>query len=193
MGQEQGPEYYDAHLARVIEPLRSSPWLEVYTMAASLLPAPECAGSIADIGCGTGRFAKLLHDAGYRRYWGIDFSSKRVEEAQRYVPDFEFVAASAFDPAVTSRFSDYDIFTFIEVLEHITQDVELVSMVPPGALVVISLPNYDSDGHVRCFDCEDTIRNRFGAMIDFSRGRSLSCARPKRPKNRIFVLSGIRR
>src|SRR5687767_5497612 len=104
MGSERGPDYYDAKMTRVSEPLESSPWRSVYEKATELLPAPPVLGeqTIADIGCGTGRFAELLRRRGYTRYWGIDFSPARVAEARRYVPQFEFVVGDVLAAETSS-------------------------------------------------------------------------------------------
>lgn len=80
-------EFYDQFIDRHLIPLEKSPWRKVYEEAARLLPESKDE-TIVDIGCGTGRFAKLLYDKGYRKYLGIDFSKGMLEEAKRYNPSF---------------------------------------------------------------------------------------------------------
>jgi trans-aconitate methyltransferase len=192
MPPEQGPEFYDARLARVSEPLETSPWLSVYELAASLLPPPP-AGPIADIGCGTGRFAMLLFRAGYDDYWGLDFSPARVAEARSYVPQFEFDVADVFEPATIERFQHFRIFTILEVLEHLERDLDVLAGVPAGAQIVLSVPNYRSAGHVRWFDDLDDVRSRYSELVDFTPGAALVEPRPQKPRKKIFLLAGHRR
>ncbi|MDI5789533.1 class I SAM-dependent methyltransferase [Bacillus licheniformis] len=51
----------------------------MYEEAARLLPESKDE-TIVDIGCGTGRFAKLLYDKGYRKYLGIDFPKECLKK-----------------------------------------------------------------------------------------------------------------
>jgi len=191
VGQEQGPEFYNTHLKKVSLPLEKSPWLDVYEVVLSLLPADDV--PIADLGCGTGRFAKLLARRGYTKYLGIDFAEKRVEAARAYVPQFQFVVGDVLDPAVKSSLQGYRVFVLTEVLEHLQGDLELLESLPGGSCIVLSVPNYDSAGHVRRFESPETVINRYSGLLDFSRRPSLVLTRPVRPERKIFVHSARRR
>jgi 2-polyprenyl-3-methyl-5-hydroxy-6-metoxy-1,4-benzoquinol methylase len=192
MGVEQGPEFYDGRLGQVCVELETSPWLRLYTMVLSVMPPPS-AGPVADLGCGTGRFAKLLQQNGYTDYWGVDFSEKRVEEARRYVPEFEFEVANLFDPAVLDRLANFRVFTIIEVLEHVNDDLGLLSRLPSGGQVVLSVPNFDSAGHVRCFEDVESVIARYEDLVDFTGGPRLTKVGEKNQANRTFVVAGVRR
>ena len=172
-------------------PLEQSPWLDVYQMTLTLLPPGDI--SIADLGCDTGRFAKLLQLNWYTRYFGIDFSARRIEEARAYVPSFRFEVGNVFDPNLRLLWQDYDVFVLTEVLEHLEDDRELIRSIPEGRLVVLSVPNFNSAGHVRRFDCHEQVRERYGDLLDFSQGRSFTNVRARRPEHRIFVSSAWRR
>jgi glycosyltransferase involved in cell wall biosynthesis/SAM-dependent methyltransferase len=187
VGREQGPEFYDGRLQRVMLPLEQSPWLDLYQMTLTLLPPGDV--SIADLGCGTGRFAKLLQLNGYTRYLGIDFSARRIEEARSYVPSFRFEVGNVFDPDLRSLCRDCDVFVLTEVLEHIEDDRELIRSIPEGRLVVFSVPSFNSAGHVRRFEGHEQVRERYGDLLDFSQGRSLTNVRVRRPERRIFISS----
>lgn len=191
MGSEQGPEYYDQHVKRVSLPLEESPWLDLYVQAASLLPSPHKSPRIADVGCGTGRFAKLLHDLGYKGYWGVDFSSVRIRQARLYVPCFEFSVGSVFDDSVERRLKQFDVYVLLEFLEHIENDISFLSTLPPNRLVVFSVPNYDSAAHVRCFNNTDEIISRYQRNLGFSFSE-FKMVENKRRHGRVIFLTSCR-
>lgn len=111
MGTEMPAEFYDQFIDRHLIPLEKSPWRKVYEEAARLLPESKDE-TIVDIGCGTGRFAKLLYDKGYRKYLGIDFSKGMLEEAKRYNPSFTFIEGNVYDEAIVRMLQKYHVFCF---------------------------------------------------------------------------------
>jgi trans-aconitate methyltransferase len=151
VGREQGPDFYDGRLGDFLRPLEESPWLPLYAKAATLLPPVETGPRVLDLGCGTGRMAKLLSNLGYTNYHGIDFSPARIAEAKRYVPGASFETADILHPSTLSRFAEYNAFIVLEVLEHIEADRTLIEALPSGGTVILSVPSYDSAAHVRWF------------------------------------------
>jgi 2-polyprenyl-3-methyl-5-hydroxy-6-metoxy-1,4-benzoquinol methylase len=192
LGIEQGPDYYNGKLARMILPLEASPWKELYEKAFSLLPAPEHGPVIVDIGCGTGRFARLLSNNGYTEYWGVDFSEVRVNEARRYTPEFKFSVGNIFDHWVGEKIKNSNVFVLLEVLEHIDNDIDFLSSLPAGGYVIFSVPNYNSAAHVRFFKDVDDVIKRYNEVIDFSSGKILTIKR-KRPGRMIYLFSCVKR
>jgi 2-polyprenyl-3-methyl-5-hydroxy-6-metoxy-1,4-benzoquinol methylase len=191
VGRERGAEHYDSNLELVSLPLWRSPWLAVYATAAELLATG--AGPIADVGCGTGRLARLLYERGERDYLGIDFSSARIEEARRYAPGMRFDVGDVHDPAVRAWIGAFARFAILETLEHIEDDLGLLEAIPPGSLVVFSVPNYDSAAHVRWFDSPRAVGDRYGGLIDVDPAHAAVLPLARRPEKRIFVLAGRRR
>jgi 2-polyprenyl-3-methyl-5-hydroxy-6-metoxy-1,4-benzoquinol methylase len=191
IGRERGPEFYNGRMHLVKLPLEECPWLDLYQMTLTLLPPNDV--SIVDLGCGTGRFAKLLQLNGYTRYLGIDFSARRIEEARSYVPAFRFEVGNVLDPSLRSLWQGYDVFVLTEVLEHIEDDRALIQSIPEGRLVVFSVPNFNSAGHVRRFEGHEQVRARYRDLLDFSASRSLTNVRTRRPEHRIFISSAHRR
>ena len=190
VGNQLGVEHYDGALARVGRPLESSPWLSVYAHAADLLATRD--GPICDIGCGTGRLARLLWLRGERAYVGLDFSSARIDEARRYCPDLDFSVADLYEPEVRQRLADYQRFVALEFLEHVEDDLGVIEAMPRGALVVFSIPTYDSAGHVRWFSSPEEAVDRYGGLLELDAAHAAVLPRAKRPEKKIFVLSGIR-
>ena len=58
MGEQKGSDYHDTQLARVCEPLETSPWRSRFETVLSIMPPPAKAGPVADLGGGTGAFAR---------------------------------------------------------------------------------------------------------------------------------------
>lgn len=190
MGQEQDASFYDGRLDKVALPLEQSPWLSVYALTADLLPLPASGVGIADLGCGTGRLAKLLQVQGHARYLGIDFSVARIEEARGYVPEFDFEVGDLFDETIVNRLQDFGAFAALEVLEHVNGDLDIVRALPSGATVVFSVPNYDSAGHVRTFPTAEAAAERYGELLEID---SLAVLPRRKVPRKIFVLRGVRR
>jgi len=180
---ECGVEWYDSAVELALLPLEKSPWKELYRTVVELLPVLEESGRIVDLGCGTGRLARLLCDKGYRSYIGIDFSQVRISESARYVPDFEFVKADVFE---WKGYRLGDVILILEVLEHIIDDLGLLNGLPIGSDIVISVPNFMTKSHVRCFNSIEEVCERYSSKIDIAHQTTVV----RSSVNHIFVIQG---
>jgi 2-polyprenyl-3-methyl-5-hydroxy-6-metoxy-1,4-benzoquinol methylase len=190
MGEEKAVDYYDEALDRVSLPLEESPWLGVYAQAADFLAAGS--GPIADVGCGTGRLARLLWLRGEHDYWGIDFSPVRIKEARRYVPEAQFTVGDVYAGHVRERIRGFYRVVALEILEHIQDDLGVIEAMPSGALVVFSVPTYDSAAHVRSFDSPKEAAHRYAELLDLDPSHAAVLPRGRQPDKKIFVLTGTR-
>jgi 2-polyprenyl-3-methyl-5-hydroxy-6-metoxy-1,4-benzoquinol methylase len=118
---------------------------------------------ILEIGCGNGQLAHYLHDEGYRKYSGFDFSKKAVEVAKKRI-DLDFYVGNALNPK--SFKNDYDFIICTEVLEHIKNDKKVIENIQIGTNIIFSLPNFDEESHVRWFLSERQIKKRYYRQID---------------------------
>lgn len=191
MGSEKSADHYDAALDRVSLPLEESPWLGVYAQAADFLSTRS--GAIADVGCGTGRLARLLWLRGERDYWGVDFSPTRIAEARRYVPEARFEVGDVYEQQVRDRLGGFDRLVALEILEHVEDDLGIIASAATGALVVFSVPTYDSSAHVRCFGSPQEVAERYAGLLNLDPKHAAVLPRPKKPHKQIFVLAGTRR
>ncbi len=121
--------------------------------------------AILEIGCGTGHLAEYLHDEGFDKYHGFDFSEQAIAMARRRV-DQDFVVADAYDPA--SYAFDYNVAIALEVLEHLDDDIGVLRKLKGGTCVVLSLPTFDDPAHVRFFREPDDIVQRYQSVVDFT-------------------------
>ncbi|MFO0691489.1 MAG: class I SAM-dependent methyltransferase [Myxococcota bacterium] len=108
--------FYEAHAEAFDRSRGARPWpgwqrlaarlagLSSETPAPPALPLPPSPprdlGSVLDIGCGNGRFACFLHEAGFRfRYTGVDANAALLEAARRQL---------AVGPAAEARLIRHD-------------------------------------------------------------------------------------
>ncbi len=100
---------------------------------------------VLDIGCGSGRMAKLLAEAGYSGdYLGIDpqdrFRAQEWTEASRF--ELRFLQGDA--PAVLPG-SSFDFIVSLSALEHIPDDARLIrclnKLLAPGGLQIHFVPS----------------------------------------------------
>lgn len=108
-----------------------------------LRPSPGL--TLLDLGCGAGRFCLAAHRLGWR-VTGADVSAKALEIARQCMP-FPLVHARADD--LLRAPERYDVVTAFEVLEHLSQPLELLSqmreLAAPSGRVFCTVPNWDCE------------------------------------------------
>lgn len=148
--------------------------------------------SIADFGCGPGQFAQLC--ANRNRYYarGVDFSKNAIAIAKQLNPNLTFVVASLKNPK-TFDF-DFDVAVFCETMEHIENDVEVLSYVPEGKKVIITLPTYDYKSHVRRVQTESDLF-RYKALLSFLKTEliHLNNGQKQNGDRDVYMLVGLRK
>lgn len=168
------PRFYDRDAADPDAlcqlPLSESPWLLLYDAAAEMVSWDT--GPVVDLGCGTGRFARLLTDRGVPAVWGVDFSEAAIRSARDYAKDASFEVADlrTWEPGVIDGAT---VFTCLEVLEHLEDDLDLVGRVPGGHRLIFSVPSYPSESHVRVFRHVGDVFARYERLVDVTAWRAL--------------------
>ena len=116
--------------------------------------------SILEIGCGSGQLACLLRDKGVKNYHGFDFSFKRIEQAKKICPEFDF---SQQDALKTDLFTTYDYNATVatEFLEHVEGDIDVLNRIRSGTTFYGSVPNFPFTSHVRYFNNESEVIIRY--------------------------------
>jgi SAM-dependent methyltransferase len=123
------------------------------------------ARAILEVGCGTGACAHLLMDRARVNYAGFDFSAVAVEKARLRTGKADaFFVGDALQADSYKR--SYDTIVCSEVLEHIESDFRVLEQWASGAYCICSVPNFDSESHVRFFRNEAEVRNRYGTHIE---------------------------
>jgi trans-aconitate methyltransferase len=167
------PYWYDTAMtepgAPSMLPLAQSPWRPLYAEAARWI-APS--SPVVDLGCGTGRFADELRNHGRQApFLGLDFSPATIAEARSYAgtDGIEFEVADLRNWVPDDDRPGGTVYTCLEVLEHLEDDLGLVARVPPGHELVFSVPNYPSKAHLRTFGTLAEIWARYGCLVTFRR------------------------
>ncbi len=102
----------------------------------------------------------MMLDRGAGSYVGFDFSEKAVELARERLPQYvvEVADARTTDLYTSGR---YNVVVTTEVLEHITEDLEVLERVPSGTRILATVPDFPYESHVRWFDTVEQVRERY--------------------------------
>jgi len=122
--------------------------------------------TILDIGCGKGGFLSLCQANGFICY-GFDFSSIAIEICKKYNKLENVWVGNALDKE--NYVDEYDAYLAIQILEHIDQDLNVIRNLRPNIPFIFSLPGWNprsGTGHLRGFRSDDSIRQRYGEIVD---------------------------
>lgn len=189
-------EWYDTAMtepdAPAMLPLEESPWLPMYEALVAMIQENE---EVVDLGCGTGRFIELLrrnkHDAPIT---AIDWSPAAIEEA------FAYFGGNGSKQTTSFRLEDLNewepdperagntVYVCSEVLEHLGDDLGLVTRIPPGHRFLLTVPNFDSESHVRVFVGAGDVWERYAGLLTFRSWRMVGTERKG-----IHVVETVRR
>jgi 2-polyprenyl-3-methyl-5-hydroxy-6-metoxy-1,4-benzoquinol methylase len=163
VGTERPSDWYDRMFSRTAKyqvAYHDSPYYFLWAVIADRVRHAELR-RVLEVGCGTGQLAAFLFDQGIEAYVGIDFSSKAVEYAARMAPAGRFLVDDARHSAIYEEI-EHDVVICTEVLEHIEEDLSVVSRFPPRTRCMFSVPNYNSESHVRFFRDAAAVSERYG-------------------------------
>lgn len=183
-------EYYDDVFERQEVyrcPPEESPYYPLWLAVLSLIK--DKAVRILDIGCGPGQFAALCAEAGHE-YVGLDWSQVAIEVGEEGPGEFHLVDLQQ-DRAYFKE--DYDVATFIEFLEHVPDDLEILADIPRGRTIILTVPDYPGKEHFRFFSDLDQATRRYQSLITVTYRMILSGKNPQGRSAKIFVLKGTRR
>jgi SAM-dependent methyltransferase len=190
-GRERSAEWYDRRFDRNSDyesPYNLSPYYFLWTVIADRIRR-DGLQRVLEIGCGTGQLAALLLDQGVVDYVGLDFSAKAIEIAERAAPRGRFLVDDARHSRAYGEVP-CDVLICTEVLEHIEDDLGVVTKFPPGTRCIFSVPSYESAGHVRHFATSDAVSDRYGPYFTLLGVATFPTAGSE--SQRIFLADGSR-
>jgi 2-polyprenyl-3-methyl-5-hydroxy-6-metoxy-1,4-benzoquinol methylase len=161
MGVEQPASYYDAIYRTAKKYNRHYTgvrWLPLFERAKELLTK----GNILELGCGVGQFAHLIYDSLGRDYTGIDFSKEAIDRCKaKNLKGYHFIQGDVYK---VLQYDNFDNVVALETFEHLN-DIEIISNIPSGKHLVISLPTFKNEAHLIWFDNESQIIDRYKNLI----------------------------
>ena len=131
---------------------------------------------ILDVGCGTGMMLQALKE--YGEVWGLDKSVKAIEYSRTRAPGAHLMQGSFPEQIPQGQF---DIITFLDVLEHIENDKEalrkLVDILQPNGTLIITVPAYqflwtsrdDMNEHKRRYTLPELREKILGANLQIKK------------------------
>ena len=93
-----------------------------YRALFDLTPSPRPGARALDIGCGAGRWARLLSEHGYQTV-GIDLQQALIEAARSRYPNIDFLRTSVQEYSFQAPF---DLVSSVEVIRHNPYEEQLV-------------------------------------------------------------------
>jgi len=190
---------------------------QLYLAVKNLITNKEA--MILDMGCGTGQFAQCLFEHGYYNYFGVDFSRIAIDIASKrlisFYEDYTANSPNYMDVAKVIQYKNqfygetfciygniykmnnhtfnlefFDCICMLEVLEHIERDLELMWSIPAGKTIILSVPNFDSNTHVRYFQDLEDVKARYGIYIDIEEAFEIEIETKKTKPVKLFVVKG---
>ena len=161
---EQKANWYDEVYKTKTEYFKEpeeSIYINVWQKAISLINYER----ILDFGCGPGQFAKLALKLKKRYILGMDFSKEAISIAKKLNNENQGKFAVS-DLLKRNKFPAHDLIVCFEVLEHITNDFDIIKKIEKGKRFIFSVPNYDSASHVRKFNSEAEVFSRYSELLE---------------------------
>jgi 2-polyprenyl-3-methyl-5-hydroxy-6-metoxy-1,4-benzoquinol methylase len=126
--------------------------------------------SIIDLGCGCGHFANMLYDKGHEKYLGVDFSDIAIEKCKglNLKRLFKFQCEN-LEKFLLKTIKRDDIYTAIELFEHLEDDKYVISLLPKNSLLVFSVPNFTSQNHYRVYSDADFIKEYYKDILQINK------------------------
>ena len=109
----------------------------------------------------------LKRCAGIELYEWSDWSEVAVEFARPLLAGDPRARVSRLDATLPETWSgDWDVI-LCDSIEHLPNDIEILSAVRRGVRVFLSMPNWRGKTHCRSYGSEKWIRDRYTGLLDF--------------------------
>jgi ubiquinone/menaquinone biosynthesis C-methylase UbiE len=94
---------------------------------------------VLDVGCGTGKFARVLAERGLARVWGVDPSAEMLAEARERVPSSVGLKLGEAErlPFKESAFDGAVLWTVVHLIQRPLAFAELHRVLAPGGRLAI--------------------------------------------------------
>lgn len=145
--------------------------------------------NLIEVGCGVGQFANLLFDHNIINYNGIDYSKEAIKLAKGNNKRFadKFIVDDAYQSQIFQE--KYNTVILFEVLEHLDHDLLILNKIAEDSTVLFSVPNFDSESHVRFFESETEILTRYSNIIRIDDIYQFQISK----NNKLYLAKGIKK
>jgi len=195
-GVEEKADHYDRVYAsskvycKTPEELEGTAFYNLWKHATEKCKADNCL-NIVDIGCGPGHFPKLLQSThkNIQNYWGYDFSETSLKMARELLGNdarFKFIKADVTKTQVSAEKPANATYCSFEFLEHVNDDIKVIESIPSGAVFHFSVPNFWTKGHVRIFENNNSIHERYGGLLNNIQITQLLLTKTENPRVHYF-------
>ncbi|MEM9163291.1 MAG: class I SAM-dependent methyltransferase [Cyanobacteria bacterium P01_F01_bin.4] len=150
------PNYYAYNYDTAINPIaiKAKDWLDSLKIKQWLRYLPTSEPRFLDVGCGNGRYLKMLHRLGVPKtsLYGVELSEEPIDRLnadgfQGYYGRIEEIASHL--PK-----AGFDLIVLLQVLEHVEDPRSMMAtlsgLLRPGGILIIETPNTQS-ADVRLF------------------------------------------
>ena len=203
MGKEQNATFYDEiffhskNYAKCPEDCSHYPiWKATLDQVKRVEPK-----YIVDLGCGPGHFEELLVKDGelkIEKLIGYDFSQVALNQCSKKIknPNYRFQLADLTKYDIINDLTQLNynlketLFVSYEFLEHIHDDLLILSRLPQNAPISFSVPSYDALGHVRHFLSKEEVYQRYSSLLNIS---EITVAYVTAKKLEVYVCLATRR
>ena len=97
-----------------------------------------------------------------------DFSIPAIKFNRKFFKGRQniFISSHDMEQPVKRVFENIDVF-ICNSLEHIENDIKLLSSIQEGAIIIICSPNFKSKSHVRYFESIEGMKERYKSLMSF--------------------------
>lgn len=166
---EKDSKYYDStYTSKELYAFdyKNSPYFTMWSQVIYLLRKQKNV-QLLEMGCGAGQFANYLFHEGFNSYVGFDFSTEAIQMARKNNPKFNFFVGDVYDSSLYKKI-DFEVAICLEVLEHLDKDKSVIKSLPFGREIIISIPDFDMESHVRWFRSFRQVKSRYYRLINIT-------------------------
>jgi 2-polyprenyl-3-methyl-5-hydroxy-6-metoxy-1,4-benzoquinol methylase len=144
------PNYYAYNYDVAIHPIaiRAKNWLDKVKVKQWLQHLSTPTPRFLDVGCGNGRYLKMLHQLGVPRdyLYGVEMNDRQIEQLK--ADGFHGYYGRIEDVEDQLPAASFDLIVLLQVLEHVENPrqmmTSLAKLLAPGGILIVETPNTKS-------------------------------------------------
>jgi SAM-dependent methyltransferase len=137
---------------------------------------------VIELGCGVGQLAEYIKDK-VNYLVGYDYSIVGINKCRERNKELNFELEDLYNV----KFGDATYIS-TEVLEHLEDDIFIIEKIPSGCRFIFSVPDFNTESHVRWFNSIQEVKERYGNTLEFI--DNFTC---KIGNNTIFLFNTIKK